>query len=647
MEDLTIISGYIYLLGSILTLIGFVYIGMATVQYFRGKRKPEFSINKITGFLGGLLALSPIIGSFYVLPLAFYGEEFWISTTTDSLQVKNAILTLSITIVGFYLLVRSTLFFPHQSKYYNLVPSLLFLSLFPGLSNSLIVMIITNFINDGVKVEYLLFFFCICTYAYIVTIRLSKRKAASFGVLIAQDLNIMILEKIFNFSYMNYEKIRNSKIYTILNDDISAIVEFSRNAIRIYTAIVMALAVLVYLFTLDVRSSLLLSSITILILGFHFLLSGPHKRAILKARGERENYMNLIMGLAYGFKELVLHRIVRKKYRSDLKVGASDYYQADLESSYININKVLFSDLSFIIAIGTTCLLFPLLFSFDKELITAYVIATLFLWAPFNSIITAIPLISMLQVSWDRIQGFLKYGVDSKLLVEKVNSSNIDVREIESLQVQNVSFTYPKTGLEEKNYGIGPINFEANKGDIIYIIGGNGSGKTTFLKILVGLYEPDQGEILINGRKVSSSILGEYFSVIYSDFYLFKKIYGIRKKRLDQVFSWLEALGLSEKVSIIDGQFSTLDLSKGQRKRLAIIKAYLEDRPIYFFDECAADLDPEFKNFFYHELLPTMRDEGKILLIITHDERYFHLADKTYKMVMGKMIELEALQVVS
>jgi len=641
MEDLAEISLYIYILGGLFILIGLVYMSIAIIQYYRGKREWEFSKNKLINFFLGLLGLSPIIGSFYVLPIAFYDENFWSSIATNYLEAKNAILFLFITIIGFYLMIKSTVFFPHKNKYQNLVPSLLLLSLFPGLANSLIVMIITNFINNDISPKYLLFFFCVCTYVYIVTIRLSKRKAAYLGILIAQDLNLIILKKIFDFSYMKFEKIKSSKIYTILNDDISIIINFSRDAIRIYTAFIMAVSVMIYLFTLNIKSSLLLLGITVLILGFHFLLSGPYKRAIQKSREERENYMSLIMGLAYGFKELVLHWVVRKEYHSDLKSGAHDYYNADLKTTYININKILFSDLSFILAIGNTCLLFPLLFGFDKELITAYVIATLFLWSPFNSIINAVPQISQAQVSWDRIKDFLKSGTTNNALLEKVNPTSINVRQVESLQVQNVSFKYPQVAQDEETYGIGPINFQAKKGDIIYIIGGNGSGKTTFLKILIGLYETNEGEILINGAQVSTEMLGEYFSVIYSDFYLFKNIYGIKKERLNQVYAWLKTLGLSEKVDIVDGQFTTLDLSKGQLKRLAIIKSYLEDRSIYFFDECAADLDPDFKEFFYNELLPKMRNEGKILIIITHDEKYFNLANKTYKMVMGKMIELE------
>ncbi len=588
----------------------------------------------------GFLVLLPIFACLYILPITFYDQDFWSIKSQEYIIIQQTIILLAIIIAGFYALTKATIFFPHNNKYYNVIPSLLLLSLFPGVANSTIVMIITNFINSDTEAKYLLFLFAISTYTYIMSTRLSKRKAAYLGVLVADDLNMRILEDVFKFSYMKFEKIKSSKIYTILNDDIGIIINFSRDIIRIYTALVMVIVVMVYLFTLNLKSSLLLLGITILILGFHFLVSSRYKKALHNARGERENYMNLVMGLANGFKELVLHWVIRKEYRMDLQKGSSDYYNADLKATHININKILFSDLSFIIAIGTTCLLFPLVFNFEKELITSYVIATLFLWSPFNSIINAVPQISQVQVSWKRIKEFLNNISDGSIRYDNdIKDSKIEV--VEELVVKNIGFDYKGNSEEETTYGIGPINFQANRGDIIFIIGGNGSGKTTFLKILIGLYKSDIGQILINGKEINSNILGEYFSVIYSDFYLFKKIYGIKNNRLDQVYEWLNTLGLSNKVKIEEGAFSTLELSKGQRKRLAILKSYLEDRPIYFFDECAADLDPEFKDFFYNELLIKMREEGKILIIITHDEKYFGLADKTYKMEMGKMLQMD------
>lgn len=618
---------------------------MLLIQLLRNKRRIKFTSGEVLKYLSGFLLLVPLTAGMYLLPVAFHDENFWSTVSPEYDAIKQSIIFAAGSIGGFYILTAAAAFLPHKNKYFNEVPPLLLLSLFPGVANSLLVMIITNFINSDTEVKYLLFFFALCTYIYIVTVRLSKRRAAFIGTLVAGDLNVMVLRNIFSFSYIKFEKIKSSKIYTILNDDIGMLINFSKDVIRIYTSVVMALIVMVYLFTLNLLSSLLLVAITGIILGFHYLVSGKYKAALHNAKEERENYMDLVIGLASGFKELVLHGVKRSEYHRDLEGGSADYYNADLKTANININKILFSDLSFIIAIGVTCLLFPLIFGFSKELVTSYVIATLFLWSPFNTIINAVPQISQVQVSWKRIREFLQNTNSEDYVAERLELPALQVTSVDRIIMKDVSFSY-KTDQknEDMTYGIGPINFEADRGEIVFIIGGNGSGKTTFLKILTGLYQTDHGQILINGEGVNSRFLGEYFSVIYSDFYLFKKIYGIKHERLGQVYEWLDTLGLADKVKIKDGSFSTLDLSQGQRKRLAILKSYLEDRPIYFFDECAADLDPDFKEFFYHELLLKMRNEGKVLIIITHDEKYFDIADKCYKMEMGKMKPLSKLQ---
>ncbi|UII23757.1 cyclic peptide export ABC transporter [Fulvivirga ligni] len=639
------IPNYLYIFGGLLILVGVSISTVTFVQFYRKKRSIQITARKVYHYLGGILLLLPLFICVYFIPVAFYDENFWNAISVRYDDIKQSMMFFSFSLLGFYLLTASTSFFPHYNKYYNEIPPLLILSLFPGVANSMLVMIITNFINSDTDVKYLLFFFALCTYVYIITVRLSKRKAAYIGTLVAGDLNVLVLRNIFDFSYIKFEKIKSSKIYTILNDDLGILIGFSKDLIRIYTSVVMALIVLAYLFSLNLLSSLLLVLITGLILGFHYLVSNNYVKALHYAKEQREHYMDLVMGLASGFKELVLHGVKRSEYHTDLEGGSADYYNADLKTTNININKILFSDLSFIIAIGATCLMFPLIFNFSKELVTSYVIATLFLWSPFNTIINAVPQISQVQVSWKRISDFLHHTAAEDLVEEPLTLTASNINTVNHIMMKDVSFNYkPDIKNEDITYGIGPINFEADKGEIVFIIGGNGSGKTTFLKILIGLYKSDKGQILINGQKINYRFLGEYFSVIYSDFYLFKKIYGIKYERLEQVYEWLDTLGLADKVKIEHGSFSTLDLSQGQRKRLAILKSYLEDRPIYFFDECAADLDPDFKEFFYYELLPKMRDEGKVLISITHDEKYFDVANRCYKMEMGKMKELSKLE---
>lgn len=630
----------IHVLGLIITLIGLTHLIVSLVQLIKKKRIKDFSPANLYNYLAGFLAISPVFIFLFFLPMAFYDETFWTVKSPPYEALQKALILLSVQISVFYFLTRSTIFFPHVNKYYNIISSLLLVSVIPGIANSLIVMIVSQYVNGGVEVKYLLLFFVLATYSYILTIRISKRKTANLGALVAHEFNMTVLKNVFKFSYRKFEKIESGKIYTILNDDIGSIFHVSQIGIHVFTNFVTAILVFVYLFALNISSTLVLIGSMAFIFVLYSFMGGPLTRAWNLSRIKREEFTSLVVGLVNGFKELILHQVQRAEYRRDIEEKSDKFYQSQLQATYVDVNKTLLSEISFTVAIGVSCLVLPFIFSFNKELVTTYIIATLFLWGPFSNVLAGIPSVINAKISWKRIQDFLRNVNDRENLYSEDNSK-VEIPTVDTLHVKDVYFNYENNDArEDTSYGIGPINFKVNQGDIVFIIGGNGSGKTTFLKILIGLYAPTSGQILVNGKNVDPKMLGEYFSVIYSDFYLFKKIYGINPDRLNQVYEWLDMFGLSNKVQIKDGAYSTIDLSKGQRKRLAILKSYLEDRPIYFFDECAADLDPDFKDFFYNELLKKMRDEGKLLIVITHDDKYFDIADMVYKMEMGKIAEL-------
>jgi putative ATP-binding cassette transporter len=178
-------------------------------------------------------------------------------------------------------------------------------------------------------------------------------------------------------------------------------------------------------------------------------------------------------------------------------------------------------------------------------------------------------------------------------------------------------------------------------GELVFLTGGNGSGKTTLAKLLMGLYTPELGEIRIDGKPVtdeSRDAFRQSFSAVFSDYFLFDSLLGVRGEEADiEARNYLEELQLNHKVEIKEGVFSTIDLSAGQRKRLALLTAYMEDRPVYIFDEWAADQDPQFKETFYYQLLPELRSRGKLVIVISHDDRYYHVADRIIKLDYGKV----------
>jgi putative pyoverdin transport system ATP-binding/permease protein len=633
----------IYVLGLSIALIGLVYFILSITQIIKKKRIKDFSPPNFFDFFVGLLAISPLYLLLYFLPVASYDANFWSIPSATYQALQNAIISLGAVIAFFYVLTRSTIFFPHVNKYYTTISSLLLISFIPAIANSAIVMIVSKSINTSMSVKYQLLFFAIAVYSYILAIRISKRKTARLGAAIVHEINMSVIKNIFRFPYRKYEKIESGKIHTVLSVDVGAIFLFSQVGPHIFTHCVTGILVFFYLFVLSVYSTLILISAIIFIFVIYSFFGKPLVRAWNASRARREEFTSLVVGLIGGFKELVLHQLQRNEYQRDMEQKSTELNKAQLKAAYIDINKTLVSEIAFTVAMGISCLIVPFILNFDKGLIGTYIIAALFLWGPFNNVLGGIPTMINAKISWKRIQDFLR-NVQTEENLHPETNQKVVIPAVNTLHVRDIYYSYQHSDAKEDiSYGIGPINFKVGKGDIVFIIGGNGSGKTTFLKVLVGLYTPDSGEILINDKKIEPRMLGEYFSVIYSDFYLFKKIYGINPDRLNQVYHWLGMFGLTEKVQIKDGAYTTIDLSKGQRKRLAILKSYLEDRPIYFFDECAADLDPEFKDFFYNELLKKMRDEGKLLIVITHDDKYFDIADVVYKMELGTISAL-ALQ---
>ncbi len=194
---------------------------------------------------------------------------------------------------------------------------------------------------------------------------------------------------------------------------------------------------------------------------------------------------------------------------------------------------------------------------------------------------------------------------------------------------------------DENGFLLGPISLSLEPGELLFIIGGNGSGKSTLAKVMTGLYTPLSGEIYLNDELITQDNVEWYrqhFSAVFSDFYLFDSYLGIDRPNLDrEVEGYLRQLQLSHKVTVKDGALSTTNLSQGQRKRLALLETYLEDRPIYIFDEWASDQEPRFRDLFYQELLVKLKEQNKIVIVITHDDRYFHLADHVIKLDYGKI----------
>jgi putative ATP-binding cassette transporter len=263
--------------------------------------------------------------------------------------------------------------------------------------------------------------------------------------------------------------------------------------------------------------------------------------------------------------------------------------------------------------------------------------AALFLIGPVGTVATAIPAIDDAErslLSIRTIQGRLKDALANRA-DEAAEPLDGPVTEV---AMQDIRFAYAGSA-GDPGFSVGPLSACFRAGQLTFITGGNGSGKSTMMQLLTGLVPAQGGELRVNGlplRITQMQAWRDNIAAVFSDYHLFSRLYGIDKQALEQAPVLLQLLEMADKVALHGDAFSTLDLSAGQRKRLALIAALLENKPVLVLDEWAADQDPHYRRVFYEQILPQLRDAGKIVICVTHDDRWFGLADQILHMDEGR-----------
>jgi putative ATP-binding cassette transporter len=343
-----------------------------------------------------------------------------------------------------------------------------------------------------------------------------------------------------------------------------------------------------------------------------------------------------------GLKELKLHHERRRAFLDDELQGTVIELQGhSVAAQRLYASAVSWGQVLVFILIGLIAFLLPEVLDVDKAVLTGYTLAILYMVNPTQAVMNSFPQLGRATTAMRRIEelgGSLAEAAQSgPPLPERT-----EVFEWTSLELEGVTHTY-RSERDGSSFTLGPMDLSFRPGEIVFLTGGNGSGKTTLAKLLTGLYAPETGRILLDGVPVSDATRPRYqglFSAVFSDYYLFDSLLGLAPEGLDEEATRLLAeLQLDHKVTIEKGVLSSIKLSQGQRKRLALLVAYLEDRPIYLFDEWAADQDPHFKRVFYYEILPQLKQNGKTVFAVSHDDRFYDVADRVVKLESGQLVE--------
>lgn len=445
-----------------------------------------------------------------------------------------------------------------------------------------------------------------------------------------------VSKKVLTTGYQQIEQIGSARIQSALTDHGNNVAQFFIAVPLIATNGMIVIGCLAYMAYLSLTVFLMaLGSIGLGALSYH-LAHLKSLRFLEAASKEQDNLFRGFRSLVAGAKELKLNATRRDNfYRGELEKSIDEVKNQRTKGMSIFVLAASWG--SFLVYAFIGLVLFVLVGDSPNrtEVMTGYALIFVYMITPLEVVLFNLPKANLAKVSANKID-----EITESLQEETQVSGKLDNQSFSGLALTDIGHSYYHE-VSDDMFTLGPVSLNFKPGQISFLVGGNGSGKTTLAKLIAGLYVPESGHLSLNNRQVKADGFDEYrqiFSSVFSDFHLFESLLDVPSAELDQRGNALLAkLHLSNKVRVENGVFTTRALSQGQRKRLALVSVYLEQRPFLIFDEWAADQDPVFKQVFYCEVLPELRAAGKCVLVISHDDRYFNQADQLIRIEEGKI----------
>lgn len=502
-----------------------------------------------------------------------------------------------------------------------------------------IIYIMNNVISgkEGFLTDYMgIVFVSVVIYTYLLNIIFQKRiNKYSFEILYENEKKIF--DKILKAPLITLEKMGSQRFYTAI-EDLRIFSSFPEVVTHSINSLLMVLLCMIYLFTLSIAAALVVIVLIILIAVFYLVVINTMSQKVATLRKFNEHYYKYVDDVIKGFKGFKLSGQRREKLMSaHLSPNRESAKELDFKINYVFLSINLISQYGLYLVIGVILFLLPELGILKREDVISYVVIILFIAGPINNLINMQNVYTRLTVANARIKKFMS-DFDTAPVTLEIN--NGPVENFSSLEFNNLSFAYDNDAME-KSFALGPINASIKKGETIFIIGGNGSGKSTFINILTGLYQPSEGEIILNEVNTNRSTATQnLIAAVFTENHIFSHNYDNYSLEKNEEYQELLKVMELDKVVLDDKEESARrSFSKGQSKRMSMIFALLENKPILVLDEWAADQDPHFRKYFYENLLPKLKEEGKTIIAVTHDDTYFKHADRIIKFDYGQIVK--------
>ena len=458
-------------------------------------------------------------------------------------------------------------------------------------------------------------------------------------------LRIRLFELVRKSDLVTIDRIGRARLQGVLTQDTQILADVLPMLVIGFQQAVMLLFLAGYLAWLSPIACILSFTLAGLTVAVRFKRVKALRTSMQSAAAAEGLVFDGLTELLHGFKEI---RMSAK--RADGVTGAlGDASQAARDANSLlkgqwGLNYSVIEAMLYSLA-GLIVFVVPLFVAGFYEIALPATIAVLFIAGPVSTVSFVTPLVTQAELALENIE-----TMENNLCVAAEAASCEETGRLDtdplSIALHDATLSYRDTSSGSPSFSVGPLTAEFKAGQITFITGGNGSGKSTLLRLLTGLIPLDSGSIFASGIPVTTEQMQDYrnrISAVFSDFHLSRRLYSVKNPDPKTISTLLERLEMHDKVTVRNGSFSTIDLSTGQRKRLALIVAELEDKQILVLDEWAADQDPHFRRIFYEELLPDLKARGKIIICVTHDERWFHIADRIYKMNEGQIEQQQSM----
>jgi putative ATP-binding cassette transporter len=496
-------------------------------------------------------------------------------------------------------------------------------------------------LGEPVELQLLVMYVLAFAIFYIAD-RISLREANRLLQSRLAELRSRLLGKIRNAELRSLEQFSRGEIYATAVQETNHLSQSFPLLVSAAQSLCLLAFCLCYIAYLSGVSFLIVSAVTAVGLLMFWARRRTLSRAMAGVHGQEALMLDSLAHFTEGFQEIRLNADKSDALQRTF-VGIVD----DLESKLVSIGRtwvglLLFGNAFLYFLVGVVVFVLPMFFSGYTDVIYKIVAVAIFCVGPVTQITASAPLFDKANVGLAHVFALEKRldAATIHTLPDDVTADASDFAGFREIILDHLVFNYrSETGASL--FKAGPWDLKISRGEIVFLVGGNGSGKSTAMKLICGLYQPDSGCIRVDGREVTAARLQTYremFTCIFTDFHLFERLYGLENVDPEQVGMLIRYMGLEDKVTFSDGKFSTQELSTGQRKRLAMVVALLEQREIYLFDEWAADQDAAFRDVFYKVLLPAMKRTGKTVVAVTHDDRYWHCADRCVTLEVGAIV---------